>query len=67
MVIHTLSGQFAYDPAGSQYKSGEWILGQLIDIFFDPPMCCSTGPKAAASAVPISACPTDVPSCRSRQ
>jgi alpha-L-fucosidase len=32
MVIHTLSGQFAYDPVGSKYKSGEWILGQLIDI-----------------------------------
>lgn len=32
MVIHTLSGQFAHDPAGAKYESGQWILGQLIDI-----------------------------------
>jgi alpha-L-fucosidase len=32
MVIHTLSGQFAYDPDGSRYKSGEWIVANLIDI-----------------------------------
>ncbi len=32
MVIHTLSGQFAYDPVGSRYKSGAWILAKLIDI-----------------------------------
>jgi alpha-L-fucosidase len=32
MVIYTLSGQFAYDPDGSRYKSGSWILSNLIDI-----------------------------------
>lgn len=32
MVIHTLSGQFAYDPDGSRYKPGSWILANLIDI-----------------------------------
>jgi alpha-L-fucosidase len=32
MVIHTLSGQFAYDPVGSKYKPGSWILTNLIDI-----------------------------------
>ena len=32
MVIHTLSGQFAYDPDGSRYRSGEWIVSRLIDI-----------------------------------
>ncbi|MBI4326826.1 MAG: alpha-L-fucosidase, partial [Chloroflexi bacterium] len=32
MVIYTLAGQFAYEPDGSQYKSGQWILSNLIDI-----------------------------------
>ena len=32
MVIHTLSGQFAYDPDGSKYRDGRWILEHLIDI-----------------------------------
>lgn len=32
MVIHTLSGQFAYDADGSRYKPGSWILANLIDI-----------------------------------
>ena len=32
MVIHTLSGQFAYDPNGAAYRSGEWIVSSLIDI-----------------------------------
>ena len=32
MVIHTLSGQFAYDPKGESYKPGTWILSNLIDI-----------------------------------
>lgn len=32
MVIYTLSGQFAYDPDGSRYKPGSWILSNLIDI-----------------------------------
>lgn len=32
MVIHTLSGQFAYDPDGKRYRSGEWIVSRLIDI-----------------------------------
>ena len=32
MVIHTLSGQFAYDPVGTRYKSGSWILSNLVDI-----------------------------------
>lgn len=32
MVIHTLSGQFAYDPKAAAYKSGAWILTNLIDI-----------------------------------
>jgi len=32
MVIHTLSDQFAYDPVGSRYKSGPWILSNLVDI-----------------------------------
>ncbi|MGO8746260.1 MAG: alpha-L-fucosidase [Thermoguttaceae bacterium] len=32
MVIYTLSGQFAYDPDGSRYKPGSWILANLIDI-----------------------------------
>ena len=32
MVIYTLSGQFAYDPIASRYKSGSWILKNLIDV-----------------------------------
>jgi alpha-L-fucosidase len=32
MVIHTLSGQFAYDPNGEKYRDGTWILEKLIDI-----------------------------------
>jgi alpha-L-fucosidase len=32
MVIHTLSHQFAYDPDGKKYKSGQWIVSNLIDI-----------------------------------
>jgi alpha-L-fucosidase len=32
MVIHTLADIFAYEPRGSKYKSGEWILSNLIDI-----------------------------------
>jgi len=32
MVIHTLSGQFAYDPSGEKYRGGKWILSKLIDI-----------------------------------
>jgi len=32
MVIYTLAGQFAYEPDGTKYKSGQWILTNLIDI-----------------------------------
>jgi alpha-L-fucosidase len=32
MVIYTLAGQFAYEPDGTKYKPGEWILSNLIDI-----------------------------------
>lgn len=32
MVIDTLAGIFAYEPDGSKYKSGEWIVSNLIDI-----------------------------------
>jgi len=32
MLIHTLSGQFAYDPDGSRYRSGEWIVSTLVDV-----------------------------------
>ena len=32
MVIHTLSGQFAYDPDGDRYRSGEWIVARLTDV-----------------------------------
>lgn len=32
MVIHTLSGQFAYDPDGRRYRGGKWIVARLIDI-----------------------------------
>ena len=54
MVIHTLSGQFAYDPVGTRYKSGAWILSNLIDIVakggnFMP----SIGPDAQGNFHPI--------------
>ncbi|MBM4038852.1 MAG: hypothetical protein FJ290_10085, partial [Planctomycetes bacterium] len=32
MVIYTLAGQFAYEPNGQKYKSGEWIVANLVDI-----------------------------------
>ena len=32
MVIDTLAGIFAYEPNASKYKSGQWILSNLIDI-----------------------------------
>ncbi|MHC4622887.1 MAG: alpha-L-fucosidase, partial [Planctomycetota bacterium] len=32
MVIDTLADIFAYEPDGSKYKSGEWIVSNLIDI-----------------------------------
>jgi alpha-L-fucosidase len=32
MVIYTLAGQFAFEPDGAKYKSGQWILSNLIDI-----------------------------------
>ncbi len=32
MVIHTLSDQFAYDPDGTKYKSGRWIVSTLVDV-----------------------------------
>ncbi len=32
MVIHTLSGQFAYDRNGDAYRDGHWIVEHLIDI-----------------------------------
>ena len=32
MVIYTLAGQFAYEADGEKYKSGEWIVSNLIDI-----------------------------------
>jgi alpha-L-fucosidase len=32
MVIYTLAGQFAHEPYGEKYKSGQWILSNLIDI-----------------------------------
>jgi alpha-L-fucosidase len=32
MVIYTLAGQFAYEPDGEKYKSGEWIVSNLVDI-----------------------------------
>jgi alpha-L-fucosidase len=31
-VIHRLSRYFAFDPDGSEYKSGEWIVRMLIDV-----------------------------------
>jgi alpha-L-fucosidase len=32
MVIYPLGGPFAYQPNGSMYKPGSWILSNLIDI-----------------------------------
>jgi len=32
MVIYTLAGQFAYEHDGDKYKSGAWIVSNLIDI-----------------------------------
>jgi alpha-L-fucosidase len=32
MVIYTLADIFAYEPNGARYKSGPWILSNLIDI-----------------------------------
>lgn len=54
MVIYTLSGQFAYDPVGSRYKPGSWILANLIDIVakggvFMP----SIGPDATGRFHPV--------------
>jgi len=31
-VIHTLGRYMSYDPDGSAYKSGEWIVSNLVDI-----------------------------------
>ena len=54
MVIHTLSDQFAYDPVGPRYKSGAWILSNLVDIVakggnFMP----SIGPDAQGNFHPV--------------
>ena len=45
MVIHTLSGQFAYDPHGERYRPGTWIVEKLVDI-------CSKGGNFMVSIGP---------------
>jgi alpha-L-fucosidase len=32
MVIYPLGGTFSYQPDGSKYKPGSWILSNLVDI-----------------------------------
>jgi alpha-L-fucosidase len=32
MVIYVLADQFAYEPDGAKYKSGQWIVSNLVDI-----------------------------------
>jgi alpha-L-fucosidase len=54
MVIHTMARVFAYEPDGSRYKSGEWVLSSLIDIVAKGGnFMIGIGPDAKANFHPV--------------